>query len=275
MDVKETVTAVIMCVLTSTIVAPRAVAGELPHALTDHAEWNEFLKEHVKDGRVAYRAIKENPASLSHYLDSIAATSRETLETASPHQRLAFWINAYNAYTIELVVDHYPIANIWDISPFWKRAFGGPFADAFIPLGHLFPGEPRDAKLTLNDIEHEILRKHFNEPRIHFAVVCASTSCPELAAHAYAAEKLGSQLDQAVRGFLADETKNRYNRERHRLELSSILKWFREDFEKDGTLDSYVAALLPAADAQALAAHEAAAEMQFNRYDWSLNDQNH
>jgi hypothetical protein len=178
---------------------------------------------------------------------------------------LALWINAYNAFTVKLILSRYPdIESIKDIPRRWKRR------------DWLVGGE----RYSLDHIEHKILRKEFEEPRIHFAIVCASKSCPDLVAEAYVADRLDVQLTRAARNFLADPNKGfQAQREdrgsrgyRYRVFLSSIFKWFRKDFGSNNTelldfLEPYVSPM----DRAFLEEHRDELSIRFMNYDWSLN----
>ena len=226
-----------------------------------HGAWTTILGRFVRDGEVDYRGLqREGTPLLASYLDSLSSTCADDYERWTRAERLAFWINAYNAFTVKLVVDHYPIASIRRIG--WLP--GAAFREPFIPMPGLKGGS-----VSLNDIENGTLRADFREPRIHFALVCASRSCPMLRREAYRAADLDRQLDDQARSFLADPTKNRFDPATNTLRLSSIFKWFRPDFEvAAGSLPAYVGRYLNDPHATAPDVH-----IEFLDYDWSLNDQ--
>ena len=180
-----------------------------------HKLWTNILAQNVSQSLnttvVNYIAIKNNPRPLTEYLESLEKVSIKDFQLFSPNQRLAFLINAYNAYTIKLVVENYPIKSIKDIG----GIFSSPWKKEFIPLF----GENK----SLDNIEHELIRKNFKEARIHFALVCASIGCPSLRNEAFVAEKLNEQLDDSAKKFLNDPQRNRYDKVNKTLELSSIL----------------------------------------------------
>lgn len=184
------------------------------------------------------------------------------LEGSSPpaagDAQLAFWINAYNILAIRTVVEHYPVESIRDVgsffSPVWKREAGR------------IDGKP----VTLDQIEHRILRK-LGEPRIHAAIVCASTSCPSLAREPYTAEGLEAQLQASTQRWLDDSTKGlRVERARGRVWLSSIFDWFSEDFEPAGGALAFSSRYASAEDRAWIRAHDP--EVDYLDYDWALND---
>ena len=242
------------------LVAPPANAVDL------HAPWSRLLERFVNDGSVDYRGLARERAALDAYLQSLERTSKSELAALAREDRLAFWINAYNAYTVALVLDHYPIDSIWDVTPWWKRPLGGPFAVDFIPLGHLVSGA--DVQMSLNDIEHGILRKQFTEPRIHFAIVCASKGCPRLARRAFEGNALDAQLDAVAREFLSDTAKNRFDAEANVLYVSPIFDWFAEDFAAGGGPAGWFWRYREGSRRDA----PDTPKIRYTTYDWSLNE---
>jgi hypothetical protein len=244
-------------------------ARRLPEDL--HDGWTRILGRHVRDGVVDYKALHEvSNDEFEAYLVTLQSVSRDQLESSSRNTRLAFWINAYNAFTVRLILDNYPVEGIWKVVPFWKRALGGPFALEFIPLGGLAP-EPQKGPVSLGFIEHEILRAHFAEPRIHFAIVCASISCPPLASKAYRARDLDEAFAAAARAFFAEPAKNRYDAETNTLWVSAIFKWFAEDFRAAGGPAGYFEKFGPEPAVAELRRAETPPKIQYTAYDWALN----
>ncbi len=176
---------------------------------------------------------------------------------------MALWINAYNAFTIKLILDRYPeIKSIKDIPRRWK-------------LKRWLVG---DRRYSLDEIEHEILRKRFEEPRIHFAIVCASISCPDLASEAYVGDRVEAQLDRATRRFLANPDKGfrtgfrrPESRERPEVHISSIFKWFKKDFERDGSVLDFIGPYISAPERTFVAEHGDRLKVRHLDYDWALN----
>ncbi len=204
-----------------------------------------LLRQYVHAGQVDYAGLKKNEDELDAVLRRLASVQPEEFDRFSRKEKLAFLINAYNAYAIRTILDHYPVSSIRKIGLIPGEAF----RSSFVPLF--------GKKLSLNDIE-DLLRE-MREPRIHFAIVCASRSCPELRAEAYRAAVLDRQLDQAARGFLHDRKKNRV--EGSTLRLSSIFKWYRDDFTRGaGSLEAFVARYGLRGE-----------RIEFLDYDWSLN----
>lgn len=231
-----------------------------------HALLTAVLADQVKDGQVNYAALKSD-SRLPRYLAQLAATDPAAL--ASDPERLALWLNAYNAYTLKLIIDREPARSITEIGT------GG------LALGTLLKttawdirfAEVGGKKYTLNEIEHEVIRAQFKDARAHFALNCASGSCPILRTEAYEAGQLDAQLDEQGRLFLRDSTRNRFDLPTKTAHLSSIFKWYGKDFGVDDRQALLAAAKFAAPDIrQAIEADPAAWTVKFLAYDWSLND---
>ncbi len=245
-------------------------ATEQPAPVRRHGQWTALLSRYVDHGRVDYRALAARRSQLDSYLRSLAATKREAFARWHRADRIAFWINAYNAYTVSMILDHYPIESIWNVTPIWKRPLGGPFKSALMPLGHLAPSIGRH-RLSLDDVEHGILRGIYGERRVHFAVVCASRGCPALRSEAFEGPTLDAQLDAASRDFLADASKNRYDPAADTLVVSPIFRWFSKDFEDQGGVVGWFRRFGPADAVRALGRGRTP-KIEYSEYDWSLND---
>ncbi|RMG39162.1 MAG: DUF547 domain-containing protein [Candidatus Dadabacteria bacterium] len=244
------------------LTAPKTAFASFDHS---HQDWDHVLKKYVHmlgpQSRVDYSGLKSERHLLDSYIGSITAVSKTEYQSFSRDQKLAFLINAYNALTVKLIVDNYPVSSIKDLGS-WLRS---PWKKKFFKLF----GEWH----TLDDIEHGIIRKNFNEPRIHFALVCAARSCPALRNEAYRADRLSEQLEDAARKFLRDKSRNRYLPAERRLELSSIFKWYRSDFEKNGsTLKLFIALHMTDDPVLRREIQSPATDITFLDYDWSLND---
>jgi len=241
-----------------------------------HAAWDVLLKEHVAwlpgghASQVSYAGFQQDRAALKAYLDSLSAVSRKELAGWGRNQRLAFLINAYNAFTVELILTRYPdLKSIQDlgslIRPPWKKKF--------FTLLH----EPRH----LDEIEHDMIRAKgaYDDPRIHMAVNCASIGCPALRPEAFVAERLDSQLDDQVLRFLSDRTRNRYNPERRVLEVSKIFDWYEGDFEQGyrgidspETFFARYAVQLAERPEDQQPIRAKSVKIRYLEYDWALND---
>lgn len=241
-----------------------ALSGETSCASIerDHTAWSSLLRKYVQDELVDYESWKrQGGPALNNYLATLSSVCRADERAASREERLAFWINAYNAFTVKLILDHYPVKSIRSIGLLPQAAF----KKKFIPMPFLGKGN-----LSLEDIENDILRKELGEPRIHFAIVCASKSCPKLRAQAYRAHAVNLQLEQAARDFIQDSSKNRYDAAKRTFYASSIFKWFREDFEHaKGSLAAFIG--LYAQPEVAAALKQGNVNIDFLDYDWSLN----
>jgi len=224
-----------------------------------HRLFDKVLKAHVKNGLVDYTALKAGRADLDTYLDQVAAVPESEFARWNQSQQIAFLINLYNAATLRLIIDHYPVKSIKDIG----GVFSSPWKQKVVRLW--------GATTTLDDLEHGILRKRYAEPRIHFALVCAALSCPPLREEAYTGAALDSQLDDQGRRFLGDPQKNRIDAPNHVAYLSSIFHWYGGDFEKkSGSVLAFIQIYFPK-DAQAELAR-GDFKIQYLDYNWSLND---
>jgi hypothetical protein len=242
--------------------APAAHSQGVDHA---HEAWNALLKTHVvlRDGgsasQLRYAGMALERAALEGYLDSLSRIAAGEFEAWPRPAQMAFLINAYNAFTVEKILTRYPdIRSIWDFG----KLFGNPFKDEFFVL--------LGGRRSLDWIEHETLRKRYRDPRIHYAVNCASVGCPMLREEAYAAARLEAQLDEQARRFLSDRSRNRLSD--GRLEVSRIFDWFKQDFApREAYFAGYAELLADDATGRELIRKKAAA-LRFLDYDWSLND---
>jgi hypothetical protein len=223
-----------------------------------NAIYDRILKQYVtKDGMVNYKDLKGNK-EFEKYIDYLSHTDPDTL--SSDKHRLAFWINAYNAFVLKGVLEEYPIKSVLDVgwiphSFFVRKKF-----------------KTKHGKITLRKIEKKELIEAFPEPRIHFAISCASMSCPKLRTEAYRAEKLEQQLDDQARYFLNNKKKNYLDKENKILYLSTIFKWYEEDFIKKGEkIEEYVVKHLDQDDAEFIRNNKVT--VKHLDYDWGLNEQ--
>jgi len=248
----------------------------------DHAIFDELLQIHVKNGRVDYQGLKANQVKLTEYLKQLEQVNPNQFGQWPKNERMAFWINAYNAITIEGILRNYPIQwggliartrfpqnSIRQISGFWDKVFV----------------KVMGKNVTLNDIEHKILRKEFCGPRIHFVIVCASIGCPILESRAFFAADLEQRLDQATRNFINDPTKVRLDRHENVIYLSSIFDWYKEDFSSSANgkkkfgsykkaeigVIEFVMKYMPEADQNYIVQQQP--KLKYLDYDWSLNEQ--
>jgi hypothetical protein len=223
-----------------------------------HTKFNSILSSHVqvegKQSFFKYKELKDNPAVLNEYLKELESLEKADYKKFTKDEQLAFWINVYNAYTIKLIVDNYPLDSIKDIG----SIFSGPWDKDFIKL------KLRKKKYTLNDVEHKTIRKYFKEPRIHFAVNCASMGCPSLLNEAFVASKLNEQLDRATKNFLSNTGKNVYNKNDKELVLSKIFKWYGGDFKpKFRSVEGFVSKYIK---------FPKGTDIEWDDYSWKLNE---
>lgn len=259
-------------------VAILAMCVALPSAAFDHAyaAWGALLQKHVRyiangdASRVDYAGMKRDHDALNAVLADFEKVPRAEFDAWTKPQQEAFLMNAYNAFTIEKILTRYP--DIHSIRDF-GTVFGNPWKDRFFTLF----GEP----MNLDGIEHGMLRKEgvYDEPRVHVAVVCASVGCPMLRNEPFVAERLDAQLEDAMRRFLSDRSRNRYDAASGELQVSKIFDWYGKDFEHGwhgygsvrATLARYADLLADRPEDRA-AVRAQKPPVTFLDYDWSLND---
>ncbi len=219
-----------------------------------HQQWDKLLKKHVNaSGLVNYKGFQKDKAELDAYLKTLSDNAPQSNWSTS--EQKAYWINAYNAFTVSLILQHYPVKSIKDIAGNIYK-INTPWDIRFINIG--------GKKYDLNNIEHGILRKKFDDPRIHFALVCASISCPRLRNEAYTAAKLDAQLEDAGKEFLNDKSKN--NITAGKAELSKYFSWYKGDFTKNGSLADFI-------NKYSQTKINGDTKIKSLDYNWSLNEQ--
>lgn len=230
--------------------------------LVDDTKYASVLSTHVVDGRVDYAALKRDRADLDAYLKQVAGVSAVDFSRASADAQIAYLLNAYNAYTLQSIIDHYPIEGGWfggrnsikGIAGVWDRQKHG------TALGNV----------TLDFIEHETLRKNYSVPAVHMALVCASVGCPPLRGEPFEAPRLHAQLEEQARAYLASPAGVRVKKN-GAVKVSMIFKWFGSDFDAAGGWKKWVSDRLPAEKREAAQAIESG-RYEWLEYDWSLND---
>lgn len=211
----------------------------------DHQQWNSLLQKYVSpSGKVNYKGFKKDEKALQSYLSNLS--NNLPAKSDSKNAVLAYWINVYNAYTVKLIIDNYPLKSIKDIK--------NPWGNKFFTLG--------TKKYSLEEVEHEILRK-MNEPRIHFAIVCASFSCPNLSNSAFTENNVESKLNAATKSFVNDKTKNTIAKDK--VEISKIFDWFAGDFKTKGSVIDYL-------NKYSTTKIDNNAKVNYKEYNWALNE---
>jgi hypothetical protein len=219
-----------------------------------HELWDSLVQKYVsEDGKVNYKGFIQDSVLFNSYL-SLLKNNHPNDKNWSKKEQLAYWINAYNAFTVKLIVDHYPVKSIKNIKN------GLPFINSVWDIKFI---KIEGATYDLNNLEHSILRSKFDEPRSHFAINCASVSCPNLRNEAYTAALLEDQLTEQAKLFLNNPVKNKISADK--IELSKIFSWFRKDFKKKGSLIDFLNNYAPVKINKN-------AEIDYLDYDWNLNE---
>jgi hypothetical protein len=241
-----------------------------------HSAWNSLLEKYVviaPDGvssSVRYAGLQSDHANLTRYLATVSNVTIAQYFSWSKRQRLAFLINAYNAFTVELVLTQYPhLRSIRDLGSMFRSPWKRPF---FHLLG---------AEHDLDFIEHTMIRApgQFDDPRIHFSLVCASIGCPMLRNEAFTGERLDEQLNDSLHRFLSDRSRNRFDAVNGSLKISSIFRWYRADFSKGhhgfSSLESLLAQYaddLSSEDTEKALIRNGHFAIEYLPYNWKLND---
>lgn len=251
----------------SNLTVQKVASEEIDQSYFDHSAFDNLLQKYVKpiqgSTAVDYSGFQQDKAILTSYIETLSLVTMDDFDNWPTNHQLAFLINVYNAATIELILTEYPeLDSIRDIRSPWKQKFINLFGDM----------------ISLDNVEHDMIRgsDRYNDPRIHFAVNCASIGCPALLGNAYRGDILDQQLEASTKAFLSDNSRNYVDNDR--LYLSNIFKWYRGDFEKgwrdaDG-LAEFVALY---GDAMDLSADQKEAllsgdlKIKHTSYDWNLN----
>ncbi|MEK7356387.1 MAG: DUF547 domain-containing protein [Bdellovibrionota bacterium] len=232
----------------------------------NHSKWDEVTKQHVvvtgNASKFKYSELAKNTKTFDAYLAEVSAVKPAEYQTFTENQKLAFLFNSYNAYTVKLIQQDINVKSIKDFGSFlsspWKKKFFN------------FLGE----ETFLDNLEQNLARKNFDEPRLHVAFNCASIGCPALPNESFKADKLDAQLDAAAKNFLSDTSRNRYDAAANTLFLSSIFKWYGDDFEnskKRGPLRKFVTDYMPLEPGAKQKILSGDAKIKFLDYDWGLN----
>lgn len=234
-----------------------SAVSENPKVVPDHLLWDELLKKYVDEsGMVDYKGFVKEKAKLNQYLKSLS-DNPPNKSTWSREEQLTYWINAYNGFTVKLIVDNYPTQSITDLGPVLKIPLvSDVWHYKFFKIGGV--------DFNLDEIEHGILRKEFDEPRIHFAVNCASISCPPLLNEAFVVSKLEDQLNKQAAAFINDGIRNKITK--NSIQISSIFSWFKGDFTENGSLIDFL-------NQYSKVKIDKNSKISYLDYDWNLNEQ--
>ncbi len=251
--------------LWSPMLPAQQITADFDH---EHSQYSDVLARVVRAKAVDYAALQRDRKLLDNYRAQLAAVSETTLKTWTRDQQLAFWINAYNVNVLATIIDHYPISRgsliglAFPANSIWQ------IPGAFKTARHRVAGRVR----SLDTIEHDIVRPGFRDPRVHMALVCAARGCPPLRAGPFVSSRLNAQLDEQTRGYLGDRDHGlSWDSGSKRLAISSIFKWFANDFAAAGGVREFVAQHL---DDPVLAAavRDTANRLRYLDYDWTLNE---
>jgi hypothetical protein len=235
-------------------------------SFAEDALYTSVLQKYVEKGKVNYNELCKNP-DLSKYISFLESSDPERI--TNDKDRLAFWINAYNAYTLKIICDHYPVKSINDLHP------GG------LALGSVFKTTIWDKDIvvinhkntSLNNIEHKIIRPEFKDFRIHFALVCAAKSCPALRSEAYKGSTLDQQLNDEAKLFLSDSSKNRFDAALRKASISKIFDWYQKDFGNNKSeMLVAISKYLPDQIGKSIQSDPQKWKVDYTDYDWSLNE---
>ena len=235
-------------------------------AQEQHRIFTEVLRDHVKEGIVDYKSLCRD-SRFAQYMTQLMAIDPDNL--SSKKEKFAFWINAYNAWTLKIICDNYPLQSI-------TQLHSGGAALAVVLKTTVWDKNlvtVHGKKTSLSFIEHKILRPEFRDPRIHFAIVCAAKGCPPLRSEAYEADRIDVQLDEQARVFLSQEEKNKFDRENKIAYISPVFGWFKVDFgaRKEAVL-RYISTFAPPDVKDILQANPGEWKIRYTFYDWSINE---
>lgn len=256
----------------------------LPPAPFDHQHtlFDQVLQSYVENGLVNYRALQADPETLNRYLQALAVADPKDYEGWTRQQKLAFWVNAYNAYTLRVIVDHYPVEHSWLADPLRRypansiRQIPGVWGWRWWPV--------MSNRYTLDHMEHVILRKELKEPRIHFVLVCASKGCPLLESRVFDAERIEQRLDRAAVNYIYRDRKAQIDKKNNTVRLPQIFRWFAEDFTFDAETAAWFARYPREAVGPLVWVYRYASaedrkflrqgkfELSYLEYDWTLNE---
>lgn len=273
---------VISILMASTIFCFKASEAEQENKTFNYDNYAEVLKSYVDNqGMVNYKQLKANREKLDLFARQLPRLEEQTYKKWSDNDKIAFWINAYNGLTLKSIIDNYQIKSSFFKSRIYPKNSIRQITGVWDKNKHKVMSKDR----TLEHIEHEILRKQFNEPGIHVALVCAAMGCPPLLNEPYFGDKLDEQFDDRTRRFLSDPKKFNIDRKKERVSLSPIFKWFGSDFvgkygkektllrlnKNETAVINYISRILEKDDRDYLL--QGNFKIKYLDYDWSLNEQ--
>ncbi len=250
--------AMLLLFLSSLPISAMGAAASPDSAGPDNTLFTQVLRDYVKDGVVNYKSLK-NDKRFAGYVELLMKTDPNTI---SRQNRLAFWINVYNAFVLKVVCDKYPIKSIMSKTAY---ALGkSNFQKKLVKVN----GVP----YSLNDVENNIIRP-FGDPRIHFAINCAAKSCPPLRSEAFESGRLNEQLEEQTRNFINNPANNSFDFGKNEIMVSKIFDWFEEDFKKyDAGVPAFIGRYLPPEPGKQLLANAKTVKIKHHDYNWDLNE---
>jgi len=259
--VAKTVSKILAAFVALILAAPSEAfaASANPDSLgPDYSLFSQVLRDHIKNGAVNYKALKTD----KRLTDFIEILKRTDPNTISKKNRLAFWINVYNAFVLKVVVDQYPIKSIMSKTAY---ALGkSNFQKKLVTINGM--------RYSLNDVENNIIRP-MGDPRIHFAINCAAKSCPPLRSEAFEPNRLSEQMEEQTRNFINNSEKNSFDFAQKEALVSKIFDWFEDDFKKyDKGVPAFISRYLPAEQGQQLLANAKTFKIKHHDYNWDLNE---
>ncbi len=256
------------CLALFVLIVLALVSTSEGESLVSYDGYGAILRQHVDErGMVNYRALKAERKPFDSFLLLLAEADADTYAKLPKIGKIAFWINAYNACTLRSIIDNYPIKSSWAKSLIYPKNSIRQIPGVWKKTRFTIMGR----RITLDEMEHQVLRREFSEPRIHMAMVCAAMGCPSLRAEPYTGEELDSQLGDQTKKFLLNPQKFKIDHGKKIVWLSPIFKWFADDFEKQerAVLD-FIADHLGEKNAGRLKRGDYS--VRYLDYDWSLNE---
>lgn len=264
------------------LILPGFLSAQSTVVILTYENYAQTLNTFVDDmGMVNYKGLKKEPSTLNHFIKTLAETTQADYDQWTEPDKIAFWINTYNGLTLKAIIDHYPIESSWLRSRLYPKNSIRQISGVWDTITFNVVGRT----MTLEHIEHKILRAQFKEPRIHVALVCAAMGCPPLRNEPYTGEKLNDQLNHQMKLFLCHRAKFKMNREKGTVYLSPIFQWFAKDFVNNDTPSKPIGQFNEQESAviQAIAPHledpfkgfllSGKYKVKYLEYDWSLNEQ--